>query len=78
MAKKTENIITHQQQVFEESERTVEAPSPVAKGKIRYLAGACIHKSADRLQKSVTRSIGKPPKNSRLGRSLFYRKQSLF
>lgn len=78
IAKKTKNIIKHQQQAFEESDRTVEAPSPVAQGEIRYLAGACIHKIADRLQKSVTRSIGKPSKNSRLGRSLFYRKQSLF
>lgn len=51
IAKKTKNIIKHQQQAFEESDRTVEAPSPVAQGKIRYLAGACIHKIADRLQK---------------------------
>lgn len=59
IAKKTKNIIKHQQQAFEESERTVEVPSPVALGKIRYLAEACIHKIADRLQKSVIRSIEK-------------------
>lgn len=50
IAKTTKNIIKHQQQAFEDSDRTVEAPSPVAQGKIRYLAGACIHKIADRFK----------------------------
>ncbi|XP_062600182.1 uncharacterized protein LOC134261804 [Saccostrea cucullata] len=77
IAKKSMDIIKHQQQAFEDSDRTVEAPSQVAEGKIRYLAGACIHKIADRLRTSVIRSIGKLSKNSRIGRRLSYRKQSL-
>jgi hypothetical protein len=36
--------------------------SSAAKGKIRYLAGACLHRISKRIRESVLRSVGKSSK----------------
>lgn len=52
--------------------------SSAAKGKIRYLAGACLHRISKRIRESVLRSVGKSSKKSRTIRKLEYKKQRNF
>lgn len=51
--------------------------SSVAKGKIRYLAGACIQRVNKRIKASVLRLVGKCGKKSRTLRKLNYKKQAM-
>jgi len=48
-----------------------------SKSKIRYLAGACVHKIAKRLRESVLRKMGQCTKRSKLSIKLDYKKQAL-
>lgn len=51
--------------------------SSAVKGKIRYLAGACLQRISKRIRESVLRSVGKSSKKSRTIRKLEYKKQAM-
>ncbi|KAL3841440.1 hypothetical protein ACJMK2_019590 [Sinanodonta woodiana] len=51
--------------------------TPAAKGKIRYVAGACIHKIKDRLRQCVIRNTGRFDEESKFKRRVDYLKQQL-
>jgi hypothetical protein len=51
--------------------------SSAAKGKLRYLAGACVQKITTRVRDSVLRKVGKTSKKTQILRKLEYKKQAL-
>ncbi|KAK3093534.1 hypothetical protein FSP39_016902 [Pinctada imbricata] len=80
MEKEIENkaSVTVQKQAEEAEKLEISSTlSSVAKGKIRYLAGACIQRVNKRIKESVLRAVGKCSKKSRTLRKLEYRKQAL-
>ena len=77
ISEKVSDVIKDQQQKFKDSSTSAEAPSDTAKGKLRYLAGSCMHIVSVRLQKTVMSTIGKLTKDIKLGRRLADRKQSV-
>ena len=69
-------IVKQQTEKFEGQDTTT-AVSDVGKSKIRYLAGACIHKIVSRLSLNVLRKIGKPGTKSRAQRDWDFRRYRL-
>ena len=51
--------------------------SAAAKSKVRYVAGACVHKISRRIQESVIRNLSKSDKKSKLVRKFEYRKHQM-
>ncbi|OWF43042.1 hypothetical protein KP79_PYT04964 [Mizuhopecten yessoensis] len=80
MDKLIENEAKKVQQTQEE-ELHQETPPPqlsqAAKGKIRYIAGACVNKIGTRLQKSVVSKLSQCTAKSKISRKLDYRKQRM-
>lgn len=76
ISKKSETIIRKQTEETEKIEISSDL-SAVGKGKIRYIAGACIQRIGKRIRESVLRKVGKTSKKSTIIRKLEYKKQSL-
>lgn len=74
ISKKSETIIRKQTET-EKIEISSDL-SAVGKGKIRYIAGACIQRIGKRIHESVLRKVGKTSKKSTIIRKLEYKKQS--
>ncbi|MES9881788.1 MAG: hypothetical protein ABW185_13000 [Sedimenticola sp.] len=51
--------------------------SSASKGKIRYLAGACVQKITKRLKESVLRKMGQSTKRSKISMKMDYKKQRM-
>jgi hypothetical protein len=64
IAKRADDIVQKQTEEAKKV-RIPEELSSVAKGKIRYLAGACVQRITKRVKESVLRTIGKCSKKSR-------------
>lgn len=74
--KRARDIVQKQKMEAEQLEIT-STLSTVAKGKIRYLAGACIQRVNKRIKESVLRLVGKCGNKSRTLRKLNYKKQAM-
>lgn len=76
LSKKAQDVVKKQT----EKAKNIEVPkdlSSAARGKLRYLAGACVQKIATRVRESVLRKIGKTSKRNKFLRKLEYKKQAL-
>ncbi|XP_056007596.1 uncharacterized protein LOC130050837 [Ostrea edulis] len=76
IAKMAADIVQKQAEEAEQLQIHSELSS-VAKGKIRYLTGACVQRVAKRVRESVLRTVGKCSKKSRTLRKLEYKKQAM-
>ena len=56
-----------------QTEPVTEEASDALKSKVRYIAGACIHKIVGRLRANVIKSIGKGSENDRFQRQWYHR-----
>jgi hypothetical protein len=71
---KADEIVKAQTEKLKEKDVTYSA---AGKAKVRYLAGACVHKILTRLQESVTRKLGTSTKAVRLQRKMDYKKRAM-
>ena len=73
----TDQRVTYKQEEKEGNVVLLNEPISSIKSKIPYIAGACLHKIINRLQRIVTRNLGQLHKKSQVQRAWSYRMHRL-